>query len=111
VMRNNRKRRLVAVLPILILSGDGNTESWIGALTEMRKLPVKILCPGHGEMSDITLTDRQRRYFVELRQFIGDAIARGTPLPDIEKTTDFPWHKECRSPGFERRPAASPQLR
>jgi cyclase len=75
-------------------TGDGNTESWIGALTEMRKLPVKTLCPGHGEMSDITLIDKQRRYFVELRDFIGDAISKGKPLAEIKKTIDFPWYKE-----------------
>lgn len=75
-------------------TGDGNTESWIGALTEMRKLPVKILCPGHGEMSDVTLIDKQRRYFVELRQYIGDAIAKGKKLDEIKKQIDFPWYKE-----------------
>lgn len=75
-------------------TGDGNTESWIGALTEMRKLPVKMVCPGHGEASDATLIDRQRRYFVELRQSIGDAIARGDSLDKIKKSIDFPWYKE-----------------
>ena len=75
-------------------TGDGNTESWIGALTEMRKLPIKTICPGHGEMSDITLIDKQRRYFVELRQYIGEEIAKGTSLADIKKTIDFPWYKE-----------------
>ncbi|MBS0263842.1 MAG: MBL fold metallo-hydrolase [Planctomycetes bacterium] len=75
-------------------TGDGNTESWIGALTEMRKLPVKTLCPGHGEVSDITLIDKQRRYFVELREYIANAIAKGTSLADIKKSIDFPWYKE-----------------
>jgi glyoxylase-like metal-dependent hydrolase (beta-lactamase superfamily II) len=75
-------------------TGDGNTESWIGALTEMRKLPIEKICPGHGEMSDITLIDRQRRYFVELRQFIGDAIAKGKTLAEITSSIDFPWYKE-----------------
>jgi len=75
-------------------TGDGNTESWIGALTEMQKLPVKILCPGHGEASDITLVEKQRRYFVELRQFIGDAIARGQKLAEIKASIDFPWYKD-----------------
>jgi glyoxylase-like metal-dependent hydrolase (beta-lactamase superfamily II) len=75
-------------------TGDGNTESWIGALTEMRKLPIKAICPGHGEMSDITLIDKQRRYFVELREYIAAAIAKGTSLDDIKKSIDFPWYKE-----------------
>lgn len=75
-------------------TGDGNTESWIGALTEMRKLPIKTVCPGHGEMSDATLIDKQRRYFVDLRQFIGDAIAKGTGVAEIKKMIDFPWYRE-----------------
>lgn len=75
-------------------TGDGNTETWIGALTEMRKLPIQKICPGHGEMSDITLIDRQRRYFVDLRQFIGDAISSGKTLAQIKETIDFPWYKE-----------------
>jgi glyoxylase-like metal-dependent hydrolase (beta-lactamase superfamily II) len=84
-------------------TGDGNTESWIGALTEMRKLPVKTVCPGHGEMSDITLIDRQRRYFVELRQYIGEAIAKGTSLAEIKKTIDFPWYKDWTGVGVQSR--------
>ncbi len=75
-------------------TGDSSTESWIGALTEMRQMPVKTICPGHGESSDITLIDKQRRYFVELRQFIGDALAKGVSLAEIKKTIDFPWFKE-----------------
>jgi hypothetical protein len=45
-------------------------------------------------MSDITLIDRQRRYFVELRQFIGDAIGKGVSLAEIKKKIDFPWYKD-----------------
>ena len=75
-------------------TGDGNTETWIGALTEMQKLPVKTVCPGHGEISDITLVEKQRRYFVELREFIGDAISKGKSLAEIKQTIDFPWYKE-----------------
>lgn len=78
-------------------TGDGNTESWIGALTEMQKLPIKTICPGHGEISDISLIEKQRRYFLELRQYIGDAIAKGTSLEDIKKEIDFPWYEEWTS--------------
>jgi glyoxylase-like metal-dependent hydrolase (beta-lactamase superfamily II) len=74
--------------------GDSDTESWIGALTEMRKLPIKTICPGHGEASDISLIDRQRRYFVELRQYIGEAVAQGKTLDEIKKSINFPWYKE-----------------
>lgn len=74
--------------------GDSNSESWIGALTEMKNLPVKKVCPGHGEMSDSGLLETQRRYFVELRQTIGDAISKGKSLADIKASIDFPWYTE-----------------
>ncbi|MFN0051456.1 MAG: MBL fold metallo-hydrolase [Planctomycetales bacterium] len=75
-------------------TGDGNTETWIAALTEMRKLPIQKLCPGHGEMSDITLIDKQRRYFVELRQLIGDAIRKGKSLDEVKQSLELPWYEE-----------------
>jgi len=75
-------------------TGDGNTASWIGILTEMQQLPVKRICPGHGEMSDASLLATQRRYFVELRQVIGDAIAKGKSLDEIKKAIDLPFYQE-----------------
>jgi cyclase len=74
--------------------GDSNTASWIAALGEMKKLPVKTVCPGHGEKSDGTLIDKQRRYFVELREYVQTAIDGGKSLDDIKKSIDFPWYME-----------------
>jgi hypothetical protein len=45
-------------------------------------------------MSDAGLIDLQRRYFVELRQFIGDAIANGKTLAQIKESIDFPWYQD-----------------
>lgn len=75
-------------------TGDGNTASWIAVLGQMAKLPIKTICPGHGEMSDATLLDKQRRYFVDLRDFIQAAIDKGQSLDEIKKTIDFPWYQE-----------------
>jgi cyclase len=75
-------------------TGESNTASWIAVLTEMSRLPVKMICPGHGERSDNLLIEQQRRYFVELRHAIQDAVAAGKSLDDIKKSIDLPWYKE-----------------
>src|SRR5579871_924099 len=71
-------------------TGESSTTSWIAVLTEMTRLPVKIVCPGHGARSDNVLIEQQRRYFVELRQTIQEAIAAGKSLADIKKSIDLP---------------------
>jgi cyclase len=75
-------------------TGDSNTESWIGVLTAAQQLPIKTIAPGHGELSDKSLIAVQRRYFVELRQFIQQAIDAGKTLDDIKATIDLPFYKE-----------------
>lgn len=75
-------------------TGDSNTESWIGVLTKMQELPVKTVCPGHGEMTGRELLDTQKRYFVELREAIQNMIDNGKSLDDIKKQLDLPFYKE-----------------
>ena len=75
-------------------TGESNTSSWIAVLTETSKLPVKTVCPGHGEMSNPKLLETQRRYFVDLRQAIQEGINAGKSLEEIKRTIDLPWYKE-----------------
>ena len=75
-------------------TGEGDTASWIACLTEMGKLPIKRICPGHGEMSDATLVTTQRRYFVELRQAVQEAINAKMSLDEIKKSLNLPWYKD-----------------
>ena len=75
-------------------TGESSTSSWIAVLTEMAKFPIKRICPGHGEMSDATLVTTQRRYFVELRQAIQEAINAKMSLDEIKKSLDLPWYKD-----------------
>ena len=75
-------------------TGDSNTESWIGVLTELQKLPIRLLAPGHGETSGKKLVATQKRYFVELRQAIQQAIDDGKSLEEIKKSISLPWYKE-----------------
>lgn len=75
-------------------TGEGDTSSWIACLTEMAKLPIKRICPGHGEMADAGLVATQRRYFVELRQAIQEAINAKMSLDEIKKSLNLPWYKD-----------------
>jgi len=75
-------------------TGDSNTESWIGVLTEMQKLPIEKIAPGHGEASDKGLIDKQKRYIVELREFISRAIDNGKSLEQIKVDIDLPFYEE-----------------
>ncbi|MDB5387575.1 MAG: hypothetical protein JWM11_3221 [Planctomycetaceae bacterium] len=75
-------------------TGDSDTDSWVAVLTELEKLPVKMVIPGHGEGSDKSLLSTQRRYFVELRQYIQNAIDKGRTLDQIKQEIDLPFYKE-----------------
>ncbi|MDA0282134.1 MAG: MBL fold metallo-hydrolase [Planctomycetota bacterium] len=75
-------------------TGDSNTESWIRVLTEIGKLPIKSVAPGHGEASDANLVAAQKRYFVELREAIQHAIDAGRTLDEIKSSISLPFYKE-----------------
>jgi cyclase len=75
-------------------TGDSNTASWIGVLTEIQKLPIKVIAPGHGELADKKLIDTQKRYFVELRQLILKALDDGRTLDEIKANIKLPFYKE-----------------
>jgi len=75
-------------------TGDSNTASWIGVLAEMQKLPIKTIAPGHGETAGKKLIATQKRYFVELREAIAEAIDDGKSLDDIKKSIRLPWYKK-----------------
>lgn len=74
--------------------GESDTASWIMVLTEMAKLPIKKICPGHGDASDASLIERQRRYFVELRQSVQEGIAAGKSVDAIKASISLDWYKE-----------------
>jgi len=74
--------------------GDGNSASWIRVLGEMQKLPVKNVCPGHGEMADASLLEKQKRYFTELREAVQSLIDKQKSLDEIKQQIDIPFYKE-----------------
>lgn len=75
-------------------AGDSNTESWIGVLTKLQELPIKVVCPGHGEMTGKELLATQKRWFVELREAVQMAIDKGKTLDEIKKELNVPFYKD-----------------
>lgn len=75
-------------------TGDSNTESWIGVLTKLQELPIKTVCPGHGEMTGKELLATQKRWFVELREAVQMAIDKGKSLDDIKKELEVPFYED-----------------
>src|SRR5262249_798332 len=55
--------------------GHSDSASWVRALERMQQLDVKMVCPGHGQIAARDLLERQKRYFVELRDKVRQGIA------------------------------------
>jgi glyoxylase-like metal-dependent hydrolase (beta-lactamase superfamily II) len=75
-------------------TGDSDTESWIAALTQMQKLPVNQVAPGHGELADGELLETQKQYFTDLRAAVQQGIDDGKSLDEIKAGINLPWYEE-----------------
>ena len=74
--------------------GHSDSASWIRVLERVQQLDVKMVLPGHGPSAGKELLEKQKRYFVELRQQVQKGIDAGLGVEDIIKNLDMPWYKE-----------------
>jgi phosphoglycerate dehydrogenase-like enzyme/glyoxylase-like metal-dependent hydrolase (beta-lactamase superfamily II) len=74
--------------------GHSDSASWIRALEKMQQLDVKLICPGHGPLADKGLLEKQKHYFVELREQVAKGIEGDKSVEDVIKAVDLPWYKE-----------------
>jgi phosphoglycerate dehydrogenase-like enzyme/glyoxylase-like metal-dependent hydrolase (beta-lactamase superfamily II) len=74
--------------------GHSDSASWIRALEKMQQLDVKLICPGHGALSGKELLERQKRYFVELRQEVKKGVDAALTADEVAERIDLPWYKE-----------------
>jgi cyclase len=74
--------------------GHSDSASWIRALEKMQQLDVKMICPGHGALAGKELLEKQKHYFVELRDQVAKGIAADKSVEDVIKAVDMPWYKE-----------------
>src|SRR5262249_29318842 len=75
-------------------TGHGDTASWIRVMERAQQLDVKLICPGHGPLAGKDLLDKQRRYFVELRQQVQKGTDASKATDEIMEAIDMPWYKE-----------------
>lgn len=75
-------------------TGDSDTASWINVLGDMQELPVKTVCPGHGELADKSLLQIQKRYFTELCEYVQRAVGENKSLDQIKQEIDLPFYKK-----------------
>src|SRR5438132_1512643 len=74
--------------------GHSDSASWIRVLERAQQLDVKLVLPGHGPIAGKDLLEKQKRYFVELRQQVRKGIQDDKTTEDIIKNLDMPWYKE-----------------
>ena len=65
--------------------GHSDSASWIRAVERMQQLDVKTVCPGHGPLAARDLLERQKRYFVELRDKVRQGIAAKKNPEEIQQ--------------------------
>lgn len=73
---------------------DSDSASWIRVLDSLAGLEPKVLAPGHGAIGDSSVIALQKRYFVELREQVARAIARGFSRSEVGKQLEMPWYRE-----------------
>ena len=74
--------------------GHSDSGSWVRALERMEALAPKMICPGHGPVDGPGLVQRQKRYFIELRDAVRKAVRENKTLDDAKTALDIPWYKE-----------------
>lgn len=74
--------------------GHSDSASWIRALEKMQQLDVAMVCPGHGSVAGKDLLEKQKRYFVELRKYVGAGLEQDKSVDDLVRDIDFAWYKE-----------------
>jgi phosphoglycerate dehydrogenase-like enzyme len=63
-------------------------------LERAQQLDVKLICPGHGPVAGKELLEKQKHYFVELRQQVRTGIDADKDLKEIARSLRMPWYKE-----------------
>jgi cyclase len=74
--------------------GHSDSASWIHVMERAQQLDIDLICPGHGPLAGKELLEKQKRYFVELRQQVQKGIDAGKNRDEILKGMDMPWYKE-----------------
>ena len=74
--------------------GDSDTASWIDVLRQVQTLDPETVVPAHGPVAKKELLETQKRYFVELRARVAEAVREGKTLEEARDSVDVPMWRE-----------------
>ena len=74
--------------------GHADSGSWVKALEKMADLKPKMVCPGHGPVAGADLIQKQKRYFVDLREEVGKGVKQSQDLKSLQESIKFPWYEQ-----------------
>jgi len=74
--------------------GHSDSGSWVKALEKMADLKPNMVCPGHGPVAGADLIQKQKRYFVDLRDEVGKGIKQAKDLKSLQDSIKFPWYEQ-----------------
>src|SRR5205807_9066823 len=63
--------------------GHADSASWIRVMERAQQLDIQMVLPGHGPIAGKELLEKQKHYFVDLRQQVGQGIKADKALDDI----------------------------
>ena len=70
--------------------GDGDTHSWIKVISELEKLDVEMVLPGHGPPSDSNLLVKQKAFIVALHAQVEQGMKLGRGLQQLQDSITLP---------------------
>ena len=82
--------------------GHSDSASWIRCLERCSSSTSRLVCPGHGPLAGKELLEKQKRYFVELRQ----QVQKGIDAAQERSTTSSRRPRPALVQGMDRRRAA-----
>jgi glyoxylase-like metal-dependent hydrolase (beta-lactamase superfamily II) len=69
---------------------DADLGGWTHALQALRKLPVKLVVPGHGPVASVKAIDAIERYLAQLRARVLQLLQSGTALNEVLDAAALP---------------------
>lgn len=69
---------------------DSDLDGWTRALRSLRKLPIKVIVPGHGPIGSVTVIDGVERYLKQLQARLLELLQSGASLLDVPDAAALP---------------------
>ena len=76
-----------------------SVDNWINLPNEVATMDVDVLLPGHGDVANKADVTELSAMLKDEYATVKDAVAKGTPLAEAQRTLTFPQYKDWRNYG------------